>query len=32
MGKNRIFSSIEEAVRDIKTGKFIIIVDDEGRE
>ena len=26
------FHSIEDAIRDIKTGKFIILVDDEDRE
>ena len=26
------FHSIEEAVRDIKQGKFIILLDDEDRE
>ena len=30
MGK--IFSSIEEAVEDVRQGKMIIIVDDEDRE
>lgn len=27
-----VFASIPEAVKDIKAGKFIIIVDDENRE
>ena len=27
-----VFSKIEEAVSDIKRGKFVIVVDDEGRE
>ncbi len=26
------FHSIEDAIRDIKNGKFIILVDDEDRE
>ena len=26
------FHSIEEAIRDIKQGKFVILVDDEDRE
>ena len=26
------FDSIEEAIRDIKQGKFIILLDDEDRE
>ena len=28
----KIFSTIEEAVKDIKKGKFVIVVDDEDRE
>jgi 3,4-dihydroxy-2-butanone 4-phosphate synthase len=27
-----VISSIEEAIKDIKEGKFVIIVDDEDRE
>ena len=27
-----VLSSIEEAIKDIKDGKFVIIVDDEDRE
>ena len=30
--KKRIFSTIEEAVKDIRKGRCIIVVDDEGRE
>jgi len=30
--KKEIFSSIEEAIQDIKKGKFVIVVDDENRE
>jgi 3,4-dihydroxy 2-butanone 4-phosphate synthase/GTP cyclohydrolase II len=27
-----VFSKIEEAINDIKRGKFVIVVDDENRE
>ncbi|MDR3071346.1 MAG: bifunctional 3,4-dihydroxy-2-butanone-4-phosphate synthase/GTP cyclohydrolase II [Endomicrobium sp.] len=30
--KNKIFTSIENAVKDIKAGKMVIVVDDPGRE
>lgn len=30
--EDKIFSSIEEAVEDIREGKFLIVVDDENRE
>jgi len=30
--KKKLLNSIEEAIRDIKLGKIIIVVDDEGRE
>jgi len=30
--EEKIFSSIEEAIEDIKQGKFVIVVDDENRE
>ncbi len=32
MGKSSILDSIEDAIRDIKLGKIIIVVDDEDRE
>lgn len=32
MGKSSILDSIEDAIRDIKAGKIIIVVDDEDRE
>ncbi|MCA6079362.1 MAG: bifunctional 3,4-dihydroxy-2-butanone-4-phosphate synthase/GTP cyclohydrolase II [Endomicrobium sp.] len=30
--KSKIFTSVEDAVRDIKAGKMVIVVDDPGRE
>ena len=30
--KEKIFSTIEEAIEDIRNGKFVIVVDDESRE
>lgn len=30
--EEKIFSKIEEAIKDIKEGKFVIVVDDESRE
>ena len=30
--KEKIFSKIEEAIEDIRNGKFVIVVDDESRE
>jgi len=32
MKKNKMFASVESAVKDIKSGKMIIVVDDPGRE
>lgn len=32
MVKEKWFSSIEEAIKDVKAGKFVIVVDDESRE
>ncbi len=32
MGEKRIFSTVDEAVKDIKNGRCIIVVDDENRE
>ena len=32
MEKEKIFSSIEDAIEDIKRGKMVIVVDDEDRE
>ena len=29
---NRQFDPIEEIIRDIKSGKMVIVIDDEGRE
>ena len=29
---NTLFNSIEDALEDIKAGKFVIVVDDEDRE
>ena len=30
--KSKIFTSVEDAIRDIKAGKMVIVVDDPGRE
>lgn len=30
--KEKIFSSIDSAIKDIREGRFVIVVDDEGRE
>jgi 3,4-dihydroxy 2-butanone 4-phosphate synthase/GTP cyclohydrolase II len=31
-GGRRVFASVDEALRDLRAGRFIIVVDDEGRE
>lgn len=30
--QDNVFSSVEEALADIRAGKFVVVSDDEGRE
>jgi hypothetical protein len=31
-GSNTVFATVEEAIEDIRPGRFVVVVDDEDRE